>query len=101
MEQLKEAEQVFREGLSIVDDREKKAWFALFLAQIIGRDKARHKEMLPLFAKAIEFDPNFDEAHYNLGVALANEGDYRGALRTSGAFGGNRSQLRGRLCATW
>ena len=74
-----DAERAFREGLSIADDPKKQVWFSMFLASVISSDKTRQEETRRLFEQALELDPNYEEARYNLGVALAEKGDYRGA----------------------
>ena len=48
---------------------------------LIFVELSKHAEARNAFARAIQADPNFAEAHYNLSFTLSNLGDFTGALR--------------------
>ena len=42
----------------------------------------RHTEAVPHFAEAVRLDPGYADAHYRLGLAYVQAGDYKSARRT-------------------
>lgn len=72
---LEQAEAAFREGLAGTSNPEEQVWSYVFLFTVLIQDDARRDEAKGLLEKALELDPNYAEAHYNLGVALMDEDD--------------------------
>src|SRR4029079_2433418 len=61
-----------------LDEHHPVAWNGLGLVLV---EMKRFADARNAFARAIDVRPEYAEAHYNLGFALSNLGDFAGALR--------------------
>ena len=44
--------------------------------------QSRYDKSIPLLRQALELKPNYPEAHYNLGIALKEQGDLTAAINS-------------------
>ncbi|MCG3150451.1 MAG: hypothetical protein PCFJNLEI_03937 [Verrucomicrobiae bacterium] len=51
------------------------------LGNAVGEDSTRLAESIKFYQEALRHDPAYSLAHYNWGLALASQGDYRGAVQ--------------------
>jgi tetratricopeptide (TPR) repeat protein len=72
-----EAEHVYRRALAI----EPQPWIWTLLAAVIGNDlEDRGEEAIQCLHEALALDPNYEEAHFNLGYDLGRNGNLEGAI---------------------
>jgi tetratricopeptide (TPR) repeat protein len=78
LQQAEEAEKAYRRALAI----DPKPWSWCLLAWVLGHEmEGRDSEALQCLHAALELDPNYEEAHYNIGCKLRLSGDLEGAIQ--------------------
>jgi tetratricopeptide (TPR) repeat protein len=71
---LKESEYAFREAIETRKDAPE-AWVYVLLFGVVHRDPPRTDESREILERAVEIEPDFDEAHYNLGIVLLEQNE--------------------------
>ncbi|MES2976847.1 MAG: tetratricopeptide repeat protein [Pseudomonadota bacterium] len=77
-----EAVAVYEQGLTSCED----CSFLLFNEAIALEDLGQSRKAAGRYERCLELDPQFADAHYNLGLLLEKLGDKRGALRHFSAY---------------